>query len=37
MEIAVKREEEVPFGERKDMESFSSGNGGRLKYASVLP
>ncbi|MCU4139873.1 MAG: hypothetical protein MW690_000763 [Methanophagales archaeon] len=37
VEIAVRRKENAPFQERRNMVSFSSGNCGRLKYASVLP
>jgi len=37
VEIVERREDEVPFQERRDMVTFSSGNDGRLKYAGVLP
>ena len=37
VEIAVKRKDEASFQERRDMRCFSSGNRGRLKYASMLP
>jgi len=37
VEIVERREDNAPFQERRDMESFSSGNCGRLRYVSVLP
>jgi len=37
VEIVERSEDEAPFQERRDMESFSSGNCGRPKCASVLP
>ena len=37
VEIVERRKDNAPFQERRDMRCFSSGNGGRLKYASVLP
>ena len=37
MEIVERRKDETPFQERRNMVSFSSGNCGRLKCASVLP